>query len=104
GFWGSINDFVEIGAGITFYQGLYYKGSGSGPDNSGYSIEKIEKSKFNTLYLTFRMGYRFQKPNGGLFIRIGIIPFIKLHDFNEYEAMKLRGSYGFGFGYNFKTN
>lgn len=47
-------------------------------------------------FLTGRLGYRYQKPNGRLIIRVGFTPFLEYEDFFDFHP-----SGGLSIGYGF---
>jgi hypothetical protein len=58
---------LETGIGVTPYVGYQYYVGAIGVD---FLKEKLEAA------VTFRLGYRYQKPNGGFMARVGIMPFL----------------------------
>ena len=80
--------FIEIGSGVTY---MYIED------------QSTESSNFGTLIYAARLGYRYQKPNGGIMYRIGITP---LYDFYSDQQNLVKSNTWFIFGgisigYNF---
>lgn len=71
GFWGKSKHHLEIGAGITPYLESIIQ---LDPN----SLEVSEKITFASL-IPIRIGYRYQKPEGGIFFRVGYTPFLALY-------------------------
>jgi len=67
GFWGKSKHHLEIGTGITSFLSRSL-------DFDQESLETIEKVVFDA-FIPFRIGYRYQKPQGGFFFRVGYTPF-----------------------------
>ncbi|WP_296705422.1 hypothetical protein [Algoriphagus sp.] len=69
-FYGKSNHHLELGAGVTSYL-----------DNSIYfdqeTFENVDKVVFGAI-IPLRIGYRFQKPEGGFFFRVGYTPFFNV--------------------------
>lgn len=64
---GKSNHHLETGIGVTPYVGYSYH---DGYPGVAFLEEKLEAAA------TFRLGYRYQKPNGGFMARVGIMPFL----------------------------
>lgn len=64
---GKRNSHPEVGLGLSYAEGLQVVGT---------SINKA-------LYFMPSLSYKFQKPGGGLFFRIGYAPYIKLKEFSK---------------------
>ena len=54
-----------------------------------------------SLYVPVRVGYRYQREKGGVFIKAGIVPLIGIYDFEKYYHNKSYVWLGFGVGYTF---
>lgn len=67
-FWGKSNHHLEIGIGITSYLERSLD-----IDLDTYEIS--DKVVFSAI-IPLRFGYRFQKPEGGFFFRVGYTPII----------------------------
>lgn len=64
-----------------------------------------EEYSSNAFYLTGRLGYRLQKPDGGFLFRIGFVPMILLSESttsnNPNERSEFVPWFGLSFGYSF---
>lgn len=81
GMFGRSRHFLETGVGLTPF--LIPKNDwGKEPAYSGYKPGAI---------IPFRLGYRYQKPEGGLFFRAGYTPFL---DFSEGRRNPLELFFG----------
>jgi len=83
--YGKSNHHLEIGMGVTSYltRSLAFDSE---------TLETIDKVVFGAM-MPLRVGYRYQKPEGGFFFRVGYTPFInvpvragKSWSFNPYMA------------------
>ena len=100
-FFGKKN-FIEFGFGISYYHGLAV-------DN--YNGIPRDSYLFGGSYFIPRIGYRFQKRDGGFFLRIGGGPFIKLIELYQYRINNNNGglllnspfTIGLSLGYTIKT-
>ncbi|MCX6189242.1 MAG: hypothetical protein NTW54_06530 [Bacteroidetes bacterium] len=105
---GKKNHHLELGMGLTVL-GL----------SSGFAGEGLTKVISYYSYFTPKIGYRFQKPQGGLFFRIGLAPMIAfinyatfggLSDYRNFEYFNNVVDLGYrvfpwpgmSFGYTFK--
>ena len=72
-YWGGRRNF-ELGTGFSHIYGI----------ESGYELQKYGSYRYasSTLFLPIRIGYRFQKEEGGIFLKIGAIFLIKIYEFN----------------------
>jgi len=92
---GKKNKHFEFGIGLTYNSGLYQKRT-----YVQNSPDKIESQK--TLLGTFRLGFKRQKPNGGIFYRIGFTHLFKLVTFSNFNRLDdVNPLFGFGLGYSF---
>ena len=95
---GIMKNHLEIGVGFTYSKGLIQE----------RDTPYVSKSSFQSLeaiYSTIRVGYKYQKPAGGLFFRIGFTPMIKIYKLSE---RKISGenfipSVGIGLGFTLRT-
>lgn len=81
--------FLEVGSGLTIM------------NNLNYNNNHVE----NLIILVLRIGYRYQKPNGGLFLKVGFLPMYDMYAFNPnpdiiHNTWFMSG--GLGIGYTFK--
>jgi len=80
---------LEIGSGLVFK--TYYR--------TNFYVYR----EYKVFYIsgTIRLGYRYQQPNGGLFINAGLVPSLRLiSNISRYDA--LYSFFGIGIGYTFK--
>lgn len=80
--------FVEIGSGLSYLN----------------SYDRITDHTEDIIILALRLGYRFQKPEGGLFVKIGFVPLYDWLVFNPDPAVPHHTwllSGGLGIGYTF---
>jgi hypothetical protein len=68
--YGKNNHHLETGVGLTYQQGMYGEG--------------LKYSQ--TIFAVVRLGYRYQKENGGLFWKIGFTPFIPIKEFGTISV------------------
>lgn len=84
----------EIGTGLSYIRGLEKK-------DIIYDFVGARKFVSESLYAPFRIGYRYQRQRGRLFLKAGVIPMFSIHEFeNEFD----RDSYvwlGGAIGYSF---
>lgn len=92
---------LEYSLGIAFTHGLSRQGQSS----------ISEHVATGNLFLCPHFGYRFQKPEGGLFVRAGVGARLNLGELYQYDYKKYGGGFlevnssiwfGFGIGYSFK--
>lgn len=89
------NSHKELGINITYAEG----------------VSRIETNSFHyqgkTIYFIPAVGYRFQKPSGGLFLRVNYTPSIKIKEFNDqmerFNSKKVVHLFGVSAGYYFRT-
>jgi len=88
---GQFNHHFEFGIGLTY--------------NSGMPQQKIEDfpaESEKAFWATLRLGYKYQKPEGGLFIRAGFTPLIKIKQYSVLaEETNFLPLLGLGIGYTF---
>jgi hypothetical protein len=88
---GKRSSHPEVGLGLSYAEGLQVAGS---------SINQA-------LYFMPSLSYRFQKPGGGLFFKIGYAPYIKIKEFSKPDHTWFEGtglfepSISMGLGYYF---
>ena len=72
-FWGKSRHHLEVGTGISFYssQRLTY--------NPDFPPSNFQKDISLEAVLPLRLGYRYQKPEGGFFFRLGYTPLFNLN-------------------------
>lgn len=83
--WGKANHHLEMGVGFTSFLDM-------GLDMDPNTYELSEKVAYGAI-IPLRVGYRYQKPEGGFFFRIGYTPIIDFPprtggnwSFNPYHA------------------
>ena len=74
-FWGKSKHHLEIGTGITPYLSVTVR---RGPD-----IFTSSDKVYLGAYLPLRLGYRYQKPEGGFFFRVAYTPFYRFPKYSE---------------------
>jgi hypothetical protein len=84
---GKKGEYLELGAGFTYFNGTQKNGNG-GIVNNSYSIGG------NSVVGTLLIGYRIQPVNRGFMFRFGISPFILKNGIQPYYPY-------ISFGYNF---
>jgi hypothetical protein len=94
GFTGKNKSHFDMGIALSYIYGAqYYQYSGSNQVRS------------STLFIVPTIGYRYQKPASSFFLKAGITPLIKLHDFKEEFSdsifWKILPSAALSFGYFF---
>ena len=83
---GRKNHHLETGLGITYQQGMFASG--------------LQYSK--TVFAVIRIGYRYQKENGGYFWKIGFTPFFPIKEFGNEQTFPFIPLGGLALGYTFK--
>lgn len=81
---GKRSNFLELGLGITYWKSF-----------------ELSQDKYIPLYLVTRIGYRYQKENGGFFMRIGVLPII---DLSRYPGNRLSLFGGLSLGFTLKNS
>lgn len=90
----------EIGTGLTYNSGLKQEVQLVHLDEQGHFIEVHSKSE--ALFLSSRIGYKYQRSEAGIVIRLGFTPLITLHDFSDYEVGdKIIPLFDIGLGFSF---
>jgi hypothetical protein len=93
-FFASGNHHIEIGSGLSYIKGLETKDVIT--DFTG-SRKYVSES----LYLPFRLGYRYQRQRGRLFLKAGVIPMIGIYEFEKEFSNKSHVWLGGAIGYSF---
>ncbi|MEQ9468292.1 MAG: hypothetical protein RLN88_12840 [Ekhidna sp.] len=60
-----------------------------------------QETKSNAYYLTGRVGYRLQKPDGGFLFRAGFVPMYLLSESTSTDRPEFVPWFGLSFGYSF---
>jgi hypothetical protein len=68
--YGKSNHHLELGMGFTSYLNTSF-------DFDSETFETIKKVVFDA-FIPLRVGYRYQKPEGGFFFRVGYTPFFNV--------------------------
>ena len=93
---GKNNHHFELGVGLTYNSGLF-------KEEIKIGNEIISSNSLIAIYNTYRIGYKYQKPDGGLFIRANVTPFIRIKTIKEIPSMtvsKFFPNIGLGIGYS----
>lgn len=80
--------FIELGTGLSYMS----------------AYDQYTNRQFDLLILAFRAGYRFQKPEGGTFIKVGFVPLYDMVNSNLDPDAPIHTwffSGGLGLGYTF---
>lgn len=75
GFTGYRKSHLEFGAGLSYCHATF--------DVTNSNGEVIDYN--SSIYAPFHFGYRFQKPEGGVFFRLGFSTSVRLLEFSSYE-------------------
>ncbi len=88
------NHHLEIGSGLSYIKGL----------ETEYVIDDFVGSReyvSESLYIPFRIGYRYQRQKGRLFLKAGIVPMISVYEFEKEFQRKSHVWLGGAIGYSF---
>lgn len=66
-------------------------------ENNVQVVKYTPAREHTSLYITGRIGYRFQSDVGGLFLRVGVLPFISLYAQEGSFKTHLGGTVGIGY-------
>lgn len=96
---GIMKNHLEIGVGLTYSKGIIQE------RDTPY-VSKNTFQSLEAIYSTIRIGYKYQKPTGGLFFRVGFTPMIMIYRLSD---RKISGenfipSAGIGLGYTFRPH
>lgn len=87
------NNHFEVGIGLTYSSGFLQETHGS------------DHKTMEALMSSFRIGYKYQKPEGGIFFRVGLTPLVKLKEFSSLDDGEIFYKFwpliGIGAGYTF---
>lgn len=88
---GKKNNHLELGLGVTILNNIYSYNYEIVTQTNGYSQSFFFRATPTDryLYLTPKIGYRYQRPNGGFFFRVTLTPWISI--VNSYEEIKNNG-------------
>lgn len=90
GLLGKQKHFLEIGAGAMYSYGIEGV-KWLTPNDQG----KEGYENYSAIHVSGRIGYRFQKPEGGFFFKAAYTPMAKVYTDNPYLAEDERGYTGF---------
>ena len=93
-FSGQGNHHVEIGSGLSYIKGLETKDVIMGFTGSRKFVSE-------SLCVSFRFGYRYQRQKGRLFLKAGIVPVIGIYEFEKEFSAKSHVWLGCAIGYSF---
>lgn len=98
---GKTKHFFEVGTGITYSSGMEQSGYDYiGDFGRNSSMDDAESVK--GLLWSFRLGYKYQRPTGGFFLRAGFTPLIRIKTFSDLKPEnKFIPAFGLGIGYSF---
>lgn len=102
--WGGNNHYFETGLGITAAFGIEETSpSLSQERESGVRFNSpVSGKEYKSLYINTRLGYRYQKPEGGFFFRAGITPTLTAYALESGPQPRIEGSISIGFTFNKK--
>lgn len=88
------NHHIEIGSGLSYIKGLEAK---------DVIVDYTGSRKYvsESLYIPFRVGYRYQRQRGRLFLKAGVIPMIGIYEFEKEFSKKSHIWLGGAVGYSF---
>lgn len=64
-------------------------------------MEDIDDSKFHVIYLPIRLGYRYQRDEGGLFLRASFMPMISISQDSDEIFYPVTPHFAVGLGFAF---
>lgn len=97
---GSGSHHYELGVGLTYNSGINRQTHLYVLDGIDWSDSYIETENEHAIWSSFRVGYKYQKPDGGIFVRIGLTPLLKIKTLSAYkDDNKLFPAIGIGLGY-----
>ncbi len=86
--------YIEIGSGLSYIKGLETK-------DVITDVTGSRKYVSESLYVPFRLGYRFQQQRGRLFLKAGVIPMVGIYEFEKEFSEKSHVWLGGAIGYSF---
>jgi hypothetical protein len=88
----------EFGLGLTYNTGIIQE-SYIGLWNRPSVVKSISQE---ALFASFKLGYKYQKPGGGLFLRVGFTPLFKIANFSQFDSnVSIYPLFGAGAGFTF---
>lgn len=100
---GKRNNHLDLGLGLTYNSGVIQYGK----MRPGDIWHTLYYQSMEAIWCSFRLGYKYQKPMGGFFFRVGFTPLIKLIEFSsidydkDYWFLHFIPLIGLGGGYTF---
>lgn len=92
---GKKNHHLDLGVGMTYSSGFTQKRTREEPSDP---FELIVKS---SIYGMARVGYKYQKPTGGFFFKLGITPVVELVKLEGSDLATSYPFFGIGLGVSF---
>lgn len=89
--------YFELGTGISYIKGLTQIEPGC-----------LNGAVSSTIYNTYRIGYRYQKDEKGFFLKVAVIPFVRLYEYEEDfksdtdKAFFVSAGAAVGYSFNFR--
>ena len=94
------NHHIEIGTGLTYNSGMRQYDEVALFGDQSRALLAHEKSE--VLFLSSRIGYKYQRSHGGILMRIGFTPLITLLNFSNFKVEeKILPLFDIGVGYAF---
>lgn len=69
---------LEIGLGITYTNGIIQVRDSIPPQNKAESLKAV--------FSTFKISYKYQRKDGGFFLKIGFTPLIQIYRFSKTDV------------------
>ena len=101
---GKNRHFFETGIGATAAFGFEETAASTNTESeSGTQIRQVQVSReYASVYVSAHVGYRFQSPDGGLFLKTSLSPTMAAYTKTTKANPTIAGS--IGVGYTFKNN
>ena len=99
---GSKNHYLEFSGGLSFVSFTSKRVHIVHVNNNSDTIRFIGTTIISMWALTGRIGYRFQSPQGGLFFKAGLTPFVSLGEAKDFLPARVIPWAGIGIGYTLK--
>ena len=89
------NNHLEVGIGLVYSYGFFFS------EEIRYGmIRQTNTTYHHSIMNNFRIGYKYQSLNGGMFFRIGFTPYYWLYMSNKYNHPRFIPGFGIGIGYS----
>ncbi|MBN2612711.1 MAG: hypothetical protein JXB00_14235 [Bacteroidales bacterium] len=88
------NHHFELGTGLSYIKGIQNE------HIMALLVGEIVKTS-ESLYIPFRLGYRYQREKGGFFLKAGVVPVVSIYEFEKHFSGKSHLWFGLGLGYSF---